>query len=98
MVEQTRGEEPEKEYILYFYDGKVRRVFGKRSQLQKLPVSRIEEATPGYDPSSNVRRDMERINRAFSESFVMLQDVMNPQQLLRKIKSSLNSVVPRKRY
>ncbi len=66
MVGQTRGEEPEKEYILYFYDGKVRRVFGKRSQFQKLPVSRIEEATPGYDPFSNVRWDMERINRGIT--------------------------------
>jgi len=45
MAEQTQGGEPEKEYILYFYDGSVRRVTGKLSQLQRLlPVSRIEEA------------------------------------------------------
>jgi len=35
--------EQEREYILYFYDGRVRRVTGKLSELQKLPVSRIEE-------------------------------------------------------
>jgi len=36
--------EQEREYILYFYDGSVRRVTGKLSELQKLPVSRIEKA------------------------------------------------------
>ena len=53
---------------------------------------------PGaFDPASNFLRDMERINRALGKGFVMLQDVMNPQQLLRKIESGLDSVVPRKR-
>jgi len=51
-----------------------------------------------FDPASNFLRDMERINRALGKGFVMLQDVMNPQQLLRKIESGLDSVVPRKRY
>ncbi|GAH59148.1 unnamed protein product [marine sediment metagenome] len=51
-----------------------------------------------FDPTSNFLRDMERINRALGKGFVMLQDVMNPQQLLRKIESGLDSVVPRKRY
>jgi len=36
--------EIEREYILYFYDGRVRRVTGKLSELQMLPVSKIEEA------------------------------------------------------
>lgn len=34
--------EPEREYILYFYSGEVRRVTGRLSELQKLPVSKIE--------------------------------------------------------
>ena len=54
--------------------------------------------TGAFDPASNFLRDMERINRALGKGFVMLQDVMNPQQLLRKIESGLDSVVPRKRY
>jgi len=87
-----------KDYILYFYDGAVRQMRGVLSDLQKLPVKRIEEVVPGFDPSANVRRDMERINRALGKGFVMLQDVMNPQQLLRKIESGLDSVVPRRRY
>jgi len=33
----------EREYLLYFHDGRVRRVFGKLSEFQKLPVARIEE-------------------------------------------------------
>ena len=45
--------EKEREYILYFYDGKVRRVTGKLSELQKLPVSRIEEA-PNHEGSRNM--------------------------------------------
>ena len=51
-----------------------------------------------FDPASNFLRDMERINRALGKGFVVLQDVMNPQQLLRKIEAGLDSVVPRKRY
>jgi hypothetical protein len=37
-------EEEEKDYILKFYDGRVRRMTGKLSELQKLPVKGIEEA------------------------------------------------------
>jgi len=79
--------EPEKEYIVYFYDGRVRRMFGKLSQLQKLPVSKIEEAPPAHDLFSNARRDMERINRALGEGFKMFQDVIDPQILLGRIEA-----------
>ena len=51
-----------------------------------------------FDPASNFLRDMERINRALGKGFVMLQDVMSPQQLLRNIESSLDSAGPGKRY
>ena len=95
MVEQARGEEPEKEYVLYFYDGRVRRVFGQRSQFQRLPVSRIEEAPPAYDPFSNARRDVERINRALGKSVKLLQDVMSPQELLKKLGKSRDGYWPR---
>jgi len=89
--------EVEKDYILYFHDGKVRRVFGKRSQFLNLPISRIEEAAPSYDPFSNARRDMERINRALGQGFKLLQNVMSPQQLLNKLGMGQNGYWPRKR-
>lgn len=38
--------EEEKEYVLYFYDGRVRKMTGKLSELQKLSVKKIEEASP----------------------------------------------------
>lgn len=41
---KSTGEE-EKDYIVYFYDGRVRRMTGKLSDLQKLPAERIEEAS-----------------------------------------------------
>jgi len=65
-----------------------------RRQIEKL----LGYPSGAFDPTSNFLRDMERINRALGKGFVVLQDVMNPQQLLRKIKSGLDSVVPRKRY
>jgi len=37
---------------------------GPLSVLQKLPVSKIEEASPSINPVNIVRRDMERINKA----------------------------------
>lgn len=37
--------EEEKDYIVYFYDGRVRRMTGKLSELQKLPAEKIEEAS-----------------------------------------------------
>lgn len=49
---------PEREYILYFYDGRVRRVSGKLGQLLKLPISRIEEVSLGFDPFP--RRKLEK--------------------------------------
>jgi len=73
MAKQIQAGEPEKEYTLYFYDGKVRRMFGKLSQLQSLPVSRIEEVAPAYDPLSMARRDVERINRALGKGLKLLQ-------------------------
>jgi len=65
-----------------------------RRQVEKL----FGYPSGAFDPASNFLRDMERINRALGGGFVMLQDVMNPQQLLRKIESGLDSVFPRKRY
>ena len=65
-----------------------------RRQIEKL----LGYPSGAFDPASNFLRDMERINRALGKSFVMLQDVMSPQQLLRKVESGLDSVVPRKRY
>jgi len=53
----------EKDYILYFYDGAVKRMRGLLSDFQKLPIKRIEEVLPGADPLSKVRKDMERINK-----------------------------------
>ena len=44
-----------------------------------------------FDPTSNFLRDMERINKVLREGFVVLQDFMNPQQLLNKIKAGLDS-------
>ena len=79
--------EPEQEYILYFYDGRVRRVFGKRSQLQKLPVSRIEEAPVGFDPFSNIRRDMERIRKAVGTIFTTS---LSPEELLKRIRDRMD--------
>ncbi len=86
-----------KEYIVHFYDGRVRRMPGPLSELQKLPVSKIEEAPSSYDPFSNARRDMERINRALGQGFKLLQDVMSPQQLLNKLGMGQNGYWPRKR-
>lgn len=40
--------EEEKEYILHFDDGRVRRMFGKKSDFQKLPVEQIEEAPSSF--------------------------------------------------
>ena len=80
--------EEEKEYILHFYDGKVRRVTGKLSELQKLQVSKIEEAPVSFNPANVVRRDMERINRVLGQGFVQ-----SPRQLLKKL--GLNGVWPR---
>ena len=50
-----------------------------------------------FDPTSNFLRDMERINKVLGEGFVVMQDFMNPQQLLNKIKAGLDSSLPRKR-
>jgi len=50
-----------------------------------------------FDPTSNFLRDMERINKVLGEGFVVLQDFMNPQQLLNKVKVGLDSRLPRKR-
>ena len=74
----------EKDYILYFWDGAVKRMRGLLSDLQKLPVKRIEEVIPGWTPSwfsttplSNVRRDVERINRAMGGVFKLIRPGSN---------------------
>ena len=84
-----------KEYIVHFYDGRVRRMPGPLSELQKLPVKGIVEAPTASDPFSNVRRDMERINRALGKGFVQVQDVMSPRQLLKKLGGGFNGFRPR---
>lgn len=85
----------EKEYIVHFYDGRVRRMSGPLRELQKLPVKKIEEAPPSFGPVSNVRRDMERINRALGQGFVQLKDVLDPRQILRKLGGGQNGPSPR---
>jgi len=93
--------EQRKEYILYFLDGGVRREYGRLSDFQKLPVSRIEEAplayrpAPGFqremeqvlNPLSMVKRDVERVNQALGEGFTQLQDVFRPQALEARLKA-----------
>lgn len=73
----------EKEYIVYFLDGRVRRMPGPLSALQKLPVKKIEEAPPSSGPVSGVRQDMERINRALSPTLARLQAAFDPLGILR---------------
>ena len=64
----------EKEYIVHFYDGRVRRMPGPLSELHKLPVSKIEEAPPSINPANIIRRDMERITRALRQPFKLFQN------------------------
>lgn len=64
----------EKEYIVHFYDGRVRRMRGPLSELQKLPVTKIEEAPPSLSPVNMVNRDMERITRALGQGFKLFQN------------------------
>ena len=71
----------EKDYILYFYDGAVKRMRGLLSDLQKLPVKRIEEVAPGLDPLTNVRRDMERINKAIGQVIKLVRPGSNGRGL-----------------
>ena len=56
--------EQKREYILYFYDGKVRRVTGKLSELKKLPVSRIEEAPVSSNPEGSSKMTDQKISPA----------------------------------
>lgn len=84
--------EPEKEYILYFSDGRVRRVFGRLSEFQKLPVSRIEEAPAAHHPASNIQRDVERLNRALGEGVVRMQDILNPLDILDRVMASFEEL------
>lgn len=85
----------EKEYIVYFYDGRVRRLPGPLSELQKLPVKKIEEASPAFGPVSNLTRDMERINKVLGKGFAQLQDVLDPRKLLRMFGGDQNGPSPR---
>ena len=57
----------EKDYILYFWDGAIKRIRGLLSDLQKLPVKRIEEVIPAINPIKMASRDMERINKAIGQ-------------------------------
>jgi len=70
-----------KEYIVHFYDGKVRRMPGPLSELQKLPVRSIEEAPPSLNPANIVRRDMERINKAFGQILKLVRPSSNGRGL-----------------
>jgi len=71
----------EKEYIVHFYDGRVRRMAGPLSELQKLPVSKIEEASPSINPVNIVRRDMERINKALGQVVKLVRPGSNGRGL-----------------
>jgi len=71
----------EKEYIVYFLDGRVRRMVGPLSVLQRLPVSKIEEAAPSINPANIVRRDMERINKAFGQILKLIRPGSNGRGL-----------------
>ena len=87
--------EEEKEYILRYYDGRVRRVFGKRSQFLNLPISGIEEAPQAFNPLSNAKRDVDRINSMLGEGFVQFQRVVGPRALLDRIEASLDTPAAR---
>jgi len=56
-----------KDYIVTFLSGDVRRITGVLSDLQKLPVAKIEEAARVAQPMEMVRKDVERINRAIGK-------------------------------
>ncbi len=71
----------EKEYIVHFYDGRVRRMPGPLSELHKLPVSKIEEAPPSINPANIIRRDMERINKALGQAFKLVRPGSNGRGL-----------------
>jgi len=71
----------EKEYIVHFYDGRVRRMKGQLSELQKLPVSKIEEASPPLNPINMVSRDMERINKALGQVVKLVRPGSNGRGL-----------------
>lgn len=79
--------EEEKEYILYFYDGKVRRMRGKLSELRKLNVARIEEAPSAFPGLPDIQKDIEGINRAMEEAFGLFQRALDPQVLLDRIEA-----------
>jgi len=70
-----------KEYIVHFMDGRVRRMSGPLSELQKLPVSKIEEAPPSLNPANIVRRDMERINKALGQVVKLVRPGSNGRGL-----------------
>ena len=40
-----------------------------------------------FDPGSTVFRDVERINRALGEGFVLIEQVLGPQNLLDRIEA-----------
>ncbi|MBA7610519.1 hypothetical protein ES703_17728 [subsurface metagenome] len=43
-----------------------------------------------FDPASNFFRDVDRINRALGEGFVLLEQVLGPQQILDRIEAGLD--------
>ena len=57
----------EKEYIVEFINGMVRRMTGQLSAIQKLPVKSIKEVLPSINPANIVSKDMERIAKAFGQ-------------------------------
>ena len=71
----------ELEYIVHFIDGRIRRMFGPLSALQKLPVIKIEEALRTLDPGKIVRRDMERINKALGQVVKLVRPGSNGRGL-----------------
>lgn len=43
-----------------------------------------------FDPASNFLRDVDRINRALGEGFVLMEQVLGPQKLLDRIEAALD--------
>ena len=71
----------EKEYIVHFIDGMVRRMPGPLSKLQKLPVTKIEEVLSSLNPLNIASRDMERINKALGQVVKLVRPGSNGRGL-----------------
>jgi len=61
---------------------------GQLSELQKLPVSKIEEASPPLNPINMVSRDMERINKAVSRDMERINKALG--QVVKLVRPGSN--------